>query len=161
VNAFGTAMLAGDMTAVSALLHPDVTFSSPAVFQPYRGRAATLLVLAAAAETFEDFAYVAEAHGPQLDVLRFRARVGRYELEGVDILTTDEDGQITGITVMVRPLRGLEALVAAMQQTLARLQESHSLPGGRRSSTGDAGRCGLGANTLHRQATHHDIAVIS
>jgi putative phosphoserine phosphatase / 1-acylglycerol-3-phosphate O-acyltransferase len=130
VNAFGMAMLAGDMTEVSALLHPDVTFSSPAVFQPYRGRAATLLVLAAAAETFEDFSYVAEAHGPQFDVLRFRARVGRYELEGVDILTTGEDGQITDVTVMVRPLRGLEALVAAMQQTLARLQESQSLRGG-------------------------------
>jgi SnoaL-like domain len=127
VNAFGAAMVAGDMTEVSALLHPDVTFSSPAVFQPYRGRAATLLVLTAAAETFEDFAYVAEAHGPQLDVLRFRARVGRYELEGVDILTVDEDGLITDVTVMVRPLRGLEALVAAMQLTLTRLQESTSL----------------------------------
>jgi predicted unusual protein kinase regulating ubiquinone biosynthesis (AarF/ABC1/UbiB family) len=138
VNAFGAAMVAGDMTEVSALLHPDVTFSSPAVFQPYRGRAATLLVLAAAAETFEDFAYVAQAHGPQLDVLRFRARVGRYEIEGVDILTTDEVGRITDITVMVRPLRGLEALVAAMQQTLARSQESTSLPSGlgwRRKST--------------------------
>ena len=130
MNAFGAAMVAGEMTEVSALLHPDVTFSSPAVFQPYRGRAATLLVLAAAAETFEDFAYVAEAHGPQLDVLRFRARVGRYELEGVDILTVDEDGLITDVTVMVRPLRGLEALVAAMQLTLARLQESTSLRSG-------------------------------
>jgi SnoaL-like domain len=126
VNAFGVAMLAGDMAAVSALLHPDVTFSSPAVFQPYRGRAATLLVLAAAAGTFEDFSYVAEVHGPQFDVLRFRARVGPYELEGVDILTTGEGGQITDVTVMVRPLRGLEALVAAMQQTLARLQKSQS-----------------------------------
>jgi hypothetical protein len=130
VNAFGAALVAGDMTELSALLHPDVTISSPAVFQPYRGRAATLLVLAAAAETFEDFAYVAEAHGSQLDVLRFRARVGRYELEGVDVLTTDEAGQITDVTVMVRPLRGLEALVAAMQQTLTRLQESQSLPCG-------------------------------
>ena len=130
MSAFGAAMLAGDMTEVSALLHPDVTFSSPAVFQPYHGRATTLLVLAAAAETFEAFSYVAEAHGPQLDVLRFRARVGRYELEGVDILTTDADGQITDVTVMVRPVRGLEALVAAMQQTLARLQESQSLGGG-------------------------------
>jgi hypothetical protein len=107
------------MTAVSELLHPDVTFASPAVFQPYRGRAATLQVLAAAARTFEDFAYTAEAHGPQGDVLRFRARVGRYELEGVDILTMGEDGRITDVTVMVRPLRALEALVAAMQQALA------------------------------------------
>ncbi len=120
MNRFGAAMVAGDMTAVSALLHPDVTFASPAVFQPYRGRTATLQVLAAAARTFEDFAYTGETHGPGVDVLRFRGRVGRYQLEGVDILTTDDDGQITDITVMVRPLRALEALVVAMQQTLAR-----------------------------------------
>ena len=138
MNAFGAAMLAGDMAAASALMHPDVTFSSPAVFKPYRGRDATLQVLTAAARTFEDFAYVAEVHGPRLDVLRFRARVGRFELEGVDILTTDDDGLITDVTVMVRPLRGLEALVAAMQQALARLQESQSLPGQRRRSTRDA-----------------------
>jgi hypothetical protein len=118
VNAFKAAVLAGDMSAVSALLHPDVTFSSPAVFQPYRGRDVTMRVLAAAVRTFEDFAYVAEAHGPQVDVLRFRARVGRFALEGVDILTTNEGGQITDLTVMIRPLRGLEALSAAMQQAL-------------------------------------------
>ena len=119
MNRFAAAMIAGDMTAVSALLHPGVSFSSPAVFQPYHGRAATLQVLSAAAQTFEDFAYTGEAYGPQVDVLRFRGRVGRYQLEGVDILTMDEDGQITDITVMIRPLRALEALVAAMQQALA------------------------------------------
>ena len=124
MNAFGTAMLAGDMTAASALMHPDVTFSSPAVFKPYRGRDATLQVLTAAARTFEDFAYVAEVHGPRLDVLRFRARVGRFELEGVDILTTDDDGLITDVTVMVRPFHALEALIAAMQLALAHPQGS-------------------------------------
>ena len=124
VNAFGTAILAADLTALAGLLHPDVTFNSPAVFQPYRGRAAVLRVLTAATQTIEDFAYTGETHGSGVDVLRFRGRVGRYQLEGVDIVTTDGDGQITDVTVMVRPLRGLEALVAAMQQALARLPDS-------------------------------------
>ncbi len=120
---FGTAILAADMTAMAGLLHPDATFTSPAVFEPYRGRAAVLRVLTAATQTIEDFAYTGETHGPGVDVLRFRGRVGRYQLEGVDIVTTGDDGQITDVTVMVRPLRGLEALVGAMQQTLARLAE--------------------------------------
>jgi hypothetical protein len=125
VNAFGTAILAADLTALAGLLHPDATFNSPAVFQPYRGRAAVLRVLTAATQTIEDFAYTGETHGGRgVDVLRFRGRVGRYQLEGVDIVTTDGDGQITDVTVMVRPLRGLEALVAAMQQTMARLPGS-------------------------------------
>jgi Pyridoxamine 5'-phosphate oxidase/SnoaL-like domain len=120
VNPFGAAMLAADMTAAAGLLHPDATFNSPAVFQPYRGRDAVLRVLTAATQTFEDFAYTGETQGPGVAVLRFRARVGRYQLEGVDIVTTGNDGLITDVTVMVRPLRGLEALVAAMQQALAR-----------------------------------------
>jgi len=120
VKAFKAAIVAGDMTAVAALLHPEVTFSSPAVFRPYQGRDATMAVLRAAAATFEDFVYTGETHAPGVDVLRFRARVGKYALEGVDIISADEDGLITDLTVMVRPLRGLEALVAAMQEALAR-----------------------------------------
>ena len=120
---FGTAIMARDMTAMAGLLHPDATFTSPAVFRPYQGRAAVLRVLTAATQTIEDFAYTGEAHGPGMDVLRFRGRVGQYQLEGVDIVTTGEDGLITDVTVMVRPLRGLEALVGGMQQALARLAE--------------------------------------
>ena len=128
MNRFGEVMLAGDMTALAGMLHPDATFTSPAVFQPYRGRDAVLAVLTAAAQTFEDFAYTGETHGPGVDVLRFRARVGRYQLQGVDIVTTDDDGLITDVTVMIRPLRGLEALVAAMQQ--ARAGQPGGTPGG-------------------------------
>ena len=119
---FGAVMLAADMTALAGLLHPDATFTSPAVFQPYRGRDAVVRVLTAATQTIEDFAYTGEAHGPGVGVLRFRGRVGRFQLEGVDIVSTGEDGLITDVTVMVRPLRGLEALVAGMQQALARLE---------------------------------------
>jgi hypothetical protein len=38
-------------------------------------------------------------------------------------VTTGEDGLITDVTVMIRPLRGLEALVGGMQLALARLAE--------------------------------------
>ena len=65
---FGAVMLAADMTALAGLLHPDATFTSPAVFQPYRGRDAVVRVLTAATQTIEDFAYTGEAHGPGLDV---------------------------------------------------------------------------------------------
>ncbi len=119
MNPFGRAVLARDMAAMAELLHPDATFHSPAVFRPYQGRDAVLMVLTAAAQTIEDLSYTAEAGGPGVDVLKFRGRVGRYQIEGVDIVTTDDDGQITDVTVMVRPLRGLEALVAAMQEALA------------------------------------------
>ncbi len=104
---FGAAIMARDMTAMAGLLHPDATFTSPAVFRPYQGRAAVLQVLTAATHTIEDFAYTGEAHGAGLDVLRFRGRVGKYQLEGVDIVTTGEDGLITDVTVQGPPVRSL------------------------------------------------------
>ena len=60
---------------------------------------------------------------PARDVLLFGGRVGQYQLEGVDIVTTGEDGLITDVTVMVLLLGGLEVLPRFMQQALARLAD--------------------------------------
>ncbi len=77
------------------------------------------MVLRAVAQVFEDFRYVEVVdHGP-LVLLKFRARVGDRELEGWDELRFDADGRIDDFTVLVRPLSGLQALVARMQALLA------------------------------------------
>lgn len=118
--AFRTAIEARDIDAAIALFAGDGVFRSPAVHKPYTGPAIGA-VLHAAFATFEDFRYTDEATGPGgLHLLVFAARVGDKDVEGLDLLRETEDGtQIAELTVMVRPLRGLEALVAAMG---ARLQ---------------------------------------
>lgn len=121
-TAFRDAVVAHDHEALVATLAPDVRFCSPAVHRPYEGRDATAFVLAGVMQVFEDFRYVDELHGDGSAMLRFVARVGDREIEGVDLLTVGADGAITELTVMIRPLRGLQAVVEAMGRALEALQ---------------------------------------
>ena len=110
------ALEARDAVAVEALLADDVVFRSPALFKPYAGRAATMVFLRAAMETFEDFRYVQTYadDGGRAHVLMFAASVGGRELEGADFITLDESGLVSEFRVMIRPMSGLIALAEAM-----------------------------------------------
>lgn len=114
--AFRAAVEAADPDAFVPLLAEDVVFCSPAVHRPYEGKAATLWVLRAVVTVFEDFRYTDELPGDPHGLV-FRARIGERELQGIDLLRA-RDGLITELTVMIRPLSGLNALVAAMASAL-------------------------------------------
>lgn len=114
VIAFRTAVENKDSEAMAAALSPDVVFSSPAVFKPYVGRDTVMYILRAVLQVFEDFQYVDELTGDNSHGLVFHARIGDKALEGWDYLTVDDDGLITHLTVMIRPLSGLLALRDAM-----------------------------------------------
>lgn len=113
-SSFRAAVETDDQDAVRALLHDDVVFNSPAVYRPYRGKAACAHLLAHVTAVFEDFRYVDEIAAADRTVLIFRARVGDKDVHGMDHLVLDRDGLITEFTVMVRPLSGLIALATAM-----------------------------------------------
>jgi hypothetical protein len=119
MRAFRQAVEANDLAAVVALLADDVVFHSPVSFKPYRGREQVGWILATVAQVFQDFQYVAEAENGQQSMLRFRARIGERELEGVDLIERDEHGQVAALTVMVRPLSALQALGEAMRARFA------------------------------------------
>jgi hypothetical protein len=118
-GAFRQAIERGDLPALLQTLAPDVVLHSPIVFEDYRGRDALAPLLAAIMEIFGDFRYVDEFDASDGKVLRFRARVGGRELEGVDILAFDEAGLVREFTVMVRPYSGATALREAMAAKLA------------------------------------------
>jgi hypothetical protein len=110
-----------DAAAVEALLAEDVVFRSPALFKPYAGRAATMVFLRAAMETFEDFRYVrtfTEDDG-RGHVLMFTASVAGRELEGMDVVSLDEDGLVSEFRVLIRPMTGLVSLAEAMAPRVA------------------------------------------
>jgi hypothetical protein len=120
-ESFQAAVLSGDEEALSAVLADDVVFRSPAVFKPYQGREATTVVLRAVAKVFEDFHYDDSFEGSDGEVLLFSARVGDRELNGIDLLRFDDEGKVRELTVMIRPLSGLTALVEAMGHELERM----------------------------------------
>jgi hypothetical protein len=114
---FRSAVEARSLELLSAALAPDVTFRSPAVHAPYEGRDLVLLILGAVLEVFEDFSYQAEIRDGENEMLRFRARVGDREVDGVDIVKY-ADGLVTELTVMIRPLSALNAVRDAMAAQL-------------------------------------------
>lgn len=122
IAAFRAAVEEHDHAALVATLAGDCVFCSPAVFKPYEGREAVAFVLSGVLQVFEDFRYVDEVVAEGKAMLRFVARVGTREIEGVDLLRENADGEIVELTVLIRPLSGLQAVVAAMADALAALQ---------------------------------------
>jgi hypothetical protein len=114
---FVDAVHAGDGDAVRETLADDVRFFSPVVFKAYEGRDVVGTILAEGAmKVFEDFSYVHRLEDTEARVatLIFKASVSGRALDGLDLLTFDEDGQIAELKVMIRPLSGTNALAEAM-----------------------------------------------
>jgi hypothetical protein len=118
---FQRAVEAGDLDAVVDALSPDVVFRSPVVYKPYEGREPVSVVLGAAARVFEDFEYVRRIESDHGVALIFKARVGDRDVDGLDLLRFDDDGLISELMVMVRPMSGMRALAAAMGEELERM----------------------------------------
>jgi hypothetical protein len=103
-----------DMDAARELLAEDIVFHSPATFHPFVGRETVGRLLGIVAQTFEDFRYTDELETDGAHALIFRASIAGREIEGLDLLRLDEDGQICDFTVMLRPISGLLPFAQAM-----------------------------------------------
>lgn len=118
VAAFRTAIESRDIDAAIAVFGPDVVFHSPVVHKPYVGSDALRMILTGVMQVFTDFRYTAEYGGPDGHVLEFACRVGGRELQGVDILR-GTGGELTELTVLVRPYSAATALREQMAALLA------------------------------------------
>jgi hypothetical protein len=101
-----------------AALAPDVVFHSPITFKPFEGREAVSTLLGVVMRTFEEFRYTDELDSGDVKALVFEARVGDRQVQGLDLLRFDGDGQIADFTVMVRPLSAAMALAEAVGKGL-------------------------------------------
>jgi hypothetical protein len=122
--AFRCAVEARDLGAMIDAFAGDAMLKSPVSFRPFRGRKAVGALLSVLVDVFEDFRYTDEFDGKDgSKALLFHAKIGDLELQGVDVLRFDASGLITELTVMVRPLSGLQALLGAVAPRLQALQE--------------------------------------
>jgi hypothetical protein len=129
---------------LDAILHEDCVFVSPIVFTPQEGRELTKMYLAAAGGTFtgdpDQGAVVGDPDDADTDVdddgkfhyvkkilqgnqamLEFEATVDGKYVNGVDIITCDDDGLITEYKVMMRPLQAINVMHEQMLAMLERL----------------------------------------
>ena len=115
-------MKSHDRAALWDLLHPDAVFESPVVHTPQRGREITFKYLAGAEKVLggPGFGYVGEWRSATGAVLEFENEIEGIKLNGVDIITFDEQGLITHFKVMVRPLKAINLLHRLMGEQLAK-----------------------------------------
>ena len=139
--------LRGDLDGgLDELLHPDCVFLSPIVFTPQQGREVTKLYLQAAGATFTQgadeqsnggddqhgggtsgakvpgaFRYVKQVLTGNHAVLEFETTMDGTYVNGVDIITCDDDGLIVEFKVMLRPLQAVNLVHAQMKAMLERM----------------------------------------
>lgn len=128
MHPFRAAVEAGDFDALPALFAEDVVFRSPIAHKPYHGRETVGAILHAVSNVFEDLTYEREigADGAADHALVFNARVGDLQINGCDFLHTRPDGLIDEFTVMLRPLKAVNAFAERMAVEFAKAMRAEA-----------------------------------
>ena len=104
-------------------LADDVTFYSPVVHTPQKGKPITLRYLEAAHDVLsnDSFHYERELIEDDFAVLEFTAEVKGVFINGVDMIRWNEAGKIIEFKVMIRPLQAIKMI---QQEMGSRLQQN-------------------------------------
>ena len=123
------------------LIAEDCTFYSPIVFTPQKGKAMTILYLQAAGQSFggepadaanasfgadkdspSSFHYTREVLDGHCAVLEFETEMDGKHVNGIDMITCNDSGQIVEFKVLIRPLQAINAVHAKMQAMLEKMK---------------------------------------
>lgn len=111
-----------DADRLGEILAEDCVFYSPVVHSPQAGRELTTMYLTGAMGVFNDsFRYVKEVVTSDHAVLEFECDMDGILVNGVDIISFDQQGKINEFKVMVRPLKGMNMIHARMKEMLEKL----------------------------------------
>ena len=115
--------LSRDEAEISKILHDDCVFESPVVHSPQMGKAITAKYLASAGHVFgnDAFRYVGEWHRDNSSVLEFETEIDGIKINGIDMISCDDDGLITHFKVMVRPLKAINIVHQKMGEMLMKM----------------------------------------
>jgi len=118
------------------LIHDDCVFYSPVVFTPQKGKELTKMYLGAAGNTFNTdsegnptstkdspFKYTKEILCGDHAVLEFESEIEGKYINGVDIITWNDEGKIIEFKVMIRPLQAVNMLHQKMQAMLESMKK--------------------------------------
>ncbi len=98
-----------NITLLDDLLADDVRFFSPVVHTPQEGKAITKTYLAGAAMVLgnDSFRYIREVFDDGFALLEFETELNGIYVNGIDMISWNQDGKITEFKVMVRPLKAV------------------------------------------------------
>jgi hypothetical protein len=109
-----------DSAGLGTLIADDAVFYSPIVHAPQVGKQLTLMYLTAAFQVFFNptFRYVREVTAAREAVLEFQVEIDGISVNGVDMITWNDAGQITAFKVMLRPLKAIHLIHQKMADML-------------------------------------------
>ena len=113
-----------DDAGLADQLAEHVVFRSPVVHTPQEGKAITMAYLSAAGETLggDTFQYTRIFDCGDKAVLEFECVMDGISVNGIDMIEWDDQGKITDFKVMVRPLKAIQTVHAAMGAMLAKMK---------------------------------------
>jgi len=124
-----------DISLYDDLLADDVIFYSPVVFTPQKGKELTKAYLLAAGGVFSEkeekkeekkessFKYVKEIIGEKTATLEFETELNGIYVNGIDLISWNEEGRINEFRVFIRPLQAVNTLHQLMGAMLERMKE--------------------------------------
>jgi len=126
----------GNTEIYDEILAEDVIFYSPVVHTPQKGKQITKIYLSAAGNVFGDskkesafkdsfsnFKYTKEIIGENNACLEFENTINGIHINGVDLITWNEDNLITEFRVLVRPLQAVNMLHKKMGEMLEKMNK--------------------------------------
>lgn len=121
VHAFRSVVEAREFDRLDEVFADHVVLHSPIARKPYEGRDMVVKIVTLVASVFEDFAFQRQIGADTDDdhALMFAARVGDMAIQGCDFLHTGADGLVDEITVMLRPLKAVQAFEEKMRVQFA------------------------------------------
>ncbi len=102
------------------ILAEDARMISPIVHTVQEGKEITKMYLTGAAFVLgnEHFRYIREVYDEGFALLEFETELDGIKVNGVDLISWNDSNQITEFKVMVRPLKGVNAVHQAMKKAL-------------------------------------------
>lgn len=112
--------------ALDAQLADDAVFHSPVVHTPQKGKPIVMAYLTAADTVLgnDSFRYVREIVDDEknMAMLEFQLELEDIQVNGVDIISWNDDGLIQDFKVMVRPLQAINKVWDEMGKMLEKMK---------------------------------------
>ena len=124
IHIWHDALINSNIENLESILDENVTFFSPVVFTPLKGKNITKMYLYAAGKSFnmDKFKYIRELNDGNNSILEFETEIDGISVNGVDMIEWTPEGKIINFKVMIRPYKGVEIVKQKMSEMLEALK---------------------------------------
>lgn len=115
-----------DISALEDLIDDNAVLHSPVIHTPVPGKKMVHMYLSAAFHTFlnDKFSYISEHRSERSAVLEFATEIDGIYVNGIDMISWNEEGKIVSFKVMIRPIKALNLINEKMTALINKYKAS-------------------------------------